>query len=461
MFLLCIPALKAFSNTLPEPDSLYCYMPEIAATVEDTACVNNPDSTAVVASALAVSEPVNITCPELLIIPDPTICGQSTGLIDLTVTPADNYTYLWSNNATTEDISNLPAGLYIVTVTDANGCSATASATVTVYWSGFSLFGITIDPDAGQNNGAIDLIVSPAGTYTYNWSNGATTEDLSNLGEGAYTVTVTTPAGCTEIATFFLENVCDLFTTYTITPANYCPGQQVTLTLNPTGGTQPYTYLWNNGATTQSITFTATNVISTDGAVTDANGCLAQVFIHIKSSIWQVFIVPSPATCGQDDGHVELTVPGSGNMTFNWSNGSTNEDLFDVAPGPYTVTITGEDGCTTTASTTVTSINTNLSIAGLVTPNSGCGAPNGSVDINVDPAGSYTYKLVERQHRCRPVQHPRWYLYRHGICGEQLLGYRQFCCPQQQFAACTLNHCYGKHLRAKQRRHKPDGQSSG
>ncbi len=332
------------------------------------------------------------TCPELLIIPVNAVCGQSDGAVELTVTPPDNYTYSWSNGATTQNLMNVFEGTYTVTVTDADGCSATASATVMNWTSGFSLSGTTTNPTAGQSNGAIDLTVTPSGSYTYTWSNGATTEDLSNLDAGTYDVTVTNSAGCTEVTGFILTLDCDLTVTYTITPGlPFCPGEEVTLTLIPAGGTAPYTYLWTNDATTQSITFIAGGVITVDGSVTDANGCMAQVFIHLKSSIWQTFIQGYPSTCGQSDGLVDLTVIGGDVYEYNWSNGATTEDLIDVPAGTYTVTVTSSAGCTATASATVANNNSNLTLSGNTTPNTSCISSNGAVDLTVSPAGNYTY----------------------------------------------------------------------
>jgi hypothetical protein len=337
-------------------------------------------------------ELARLVCPELLIIPISAVCGQNDGGIELTVTPPDNYTYSWSNGTTTQNLTNVFEGTYTVTVTGSDGCSATAYATVMNWTSGFSLSGSVTDPTAGQNNGAIDLTVTPSGTYTYSWSNGGTTQDLSNLGEGTYNVTVSNSSGCTEVASFNLQNLCDLSTTYTISPGlPFCPGETVTLTLIPTGGTPPYSYLWTNGATTQSITFVAGGVITVDGAVMDANDCIAQVFIHLKSTIWQTFIQGYPTNCGQSNGIVDLTVIGGDTYDYNWSNGANTEDLIDVSAGTYTVTVTSSAGCTATASATVANSNSNLSLSAFPSPNTSCTTPNGSLDLTVNPGGNYTY----------------------------------------------------------------------
>ncbi|WP_416223658.1 gliding motility-associated C-terminal domain-containing protein [Tenacibaculum ascidiaceicola] len=126
--------------------------------------------------------------------------GVNDGTADLTVTGGKApYTYLWSTGATTEDVSGLGVGTHNVIVTDANGCIALADVTITEPPI-LSLSLLGSDLSCGGSDGAIDLTVS-GGTadYTYLWNTGATTEDLSGLTEGTYTVTVTDANGCQEV----------------------------------------------------------------------------------------------------------------------------------------------------------------------------------------------------------------------------------------------------------------------
>ncbi|MBI1227120.1 MAG: T9SS type A sorting domain-containing protein [Bacteroidetes bacterium] len=124
--------------------------------------------------------------------------GQNNGAINLSVSGGTpGYAYLWSNGATTQDLANIAAGTYTVTVTDANGCTATRSATVgTSNSNPITLSFAVTNANSGQNDGAINLTVS-GGTapFSYLWSNGATTQDLVNIAAGTYTVTVTCPTG--------------------------------------------------------------------------------------------------------------------------------------------------------------------------------------------------------------------------------------------------------------------------
>lgn len=111
-----------------------------------------------------------------------------------------SYTYIWSNGATTEDISDLTAGTYTVTVTSSGGATATTSVNVGTP-SALSASVSTTNATVGQNDGNLDLTVS-GGTspFSFSWSNGATSEDITGLAPGTYTVTVTDDNGCTTTA---------------------------------------------------------------------------------------------------------------------------------------------------------------------------------------------------------------------------------------------------------------------
>lgn len=124
--------------------------------------------------------------------------GQNNGAINLTVSGGTpGYSFLWSNGANTEDLANIAAGTYTVTVTDSKGCTATRSATVgSSNNNPITLSFVVTNASNGQNNGAVNLTVSGGvAPFTYLWSNGATTEDLTNVAAGTYNVTVTCPTG--------------------------------------------------------------------------------------------------------------------------------------------------------------------------------------------------------------------------------------------------------------------------
>lgn len=135
------------------------------------------------------------------------------------------YTYLWSNGDTSGVASGLGAGTYSVVITDANGCW-TSDTTSIAEPTAITGSGTVVDEINGNGNGSIDFTAA-GGTppYTYSWSNGATTEDLSGISSGTYTVTVTDGNGCTYVDTFVVDMIVG------IAPGNQ--GPQVSLYPNP------------------------------------------------------------------------------------------------------------------------------------------------------------------------------------------------------------------------------------
>ncbi|MCU0346103.1 MAG: T9SS type A sorting domain-containing protein [Saprospiraceae bacterium] len=181
------------------------------------------------------------------------------------------YTYAWSNGATSQTISNLVAGTYTVTVSSGSSCVGTATRVVTAPAAITSTTTVT-NTSNGQNNGAINLTVS-GGTpaYTFAWSNGAATEDLSGLAAGTYTVTITDSKGCTgtRSATVGAGSTPPISLSFTVTNTN--TGQNVgAINLTVSGGVAPFTYLWSNGATTEDLSGLAAGNYAV--TVTGSNG---------------------------------------------------------------------------------------------------------------------------------------------------------------------------------------------
>ena len=194
--------------------------------------------------------------------------GATDGSITMIVIGGTSpYTYQWSNGATTKDISNLAAGTYDVTVTDDNSVTATGSVTLlqpgvlgrTLTPSNYNGYNIAI---YGGNNGNINLSVS-GGTppYSFLWSNSATTEDINNLVAGNYSVTVTDMNNCTVTGSISMTQPTQLTISSITSPTNAggfnisCyGGSDGSITVTPSGGVAPYSYVWTHGPTTNPLT---------------------------------------------------------------------------------------------------------------------------------------------------------------------------------------------------------------
>jgi len=332
------------------------------------------------------------------IVTDVLCYGDATGTIDLTVTGGTApYTFLWSNGATTEDISGLTAGTYIVVITDANSCTTTSGGTVTQ--PAAPLAGTTVITDVlcfGDATGAIDLTVT-GGTapYTFLWSNGATTEDLINLTAGTYTVTITDANSCITTAGGTVTQPAAPLAGTTIVTDVLCYGDATgAIDLTVTGGTAPYTFLWSNGATTEDlVNLTAGTYIVT---ITDANSCITTAggtVTQPAAPLAGTTVITDVLCFGDATGAIDLTVTGgTAPYTFLWSNGATTEDITDLTAGTYTVIITDANNCTTTAGGTVTQPAAALAGTAVMTDVSCFGGNDGAVDLTVTGGTSpYTF----------------------------------------------------------------------
>jgi gliding motility-associated-like protein len=294
-------------------------------------------------------------------LPSPAISGLAaicTGAsTTLTATPA-GANYVWSTGSTSSTISASSAGTYTVTVTDANGCSAQTTHSLTLNTLPTPV--ITGTTTACQTQPAfID-----AGAYSsYSWSTGATTQVINATSTGTYVVVVTDANGCT--GSNFINVTIFTNPTPTITGTlQFCTGKTTTLTGDP-GYT---TYNWSNGSTSSSINVTAGGIY--DLTVTDGNGCDGTTNVTvIENSLPTVTITGPTDFCDGNTVQIQTAQPASG---YVWSDGSTNAQFTVTQTGTYTVTVTDNNGCTNNNSYTVTEhLNPVVTITGTDTVCSG------------------------------------------------------------------------------------------
>ena len=222
------------------------------------------------------------------------------------------YDFVWSNGAVSASLNNLSAGNYSVTITDMNGCSLT------------DVFAIT-QPDAIQIsssrtaiscNGANDgsITVNPfggAGDYSFNWANGNTTNQLTDLSAGNYLVAITDGDGCSTTASFLLEEPLELgFNINAIPPTT---GGNGSILAVPFGGTPPYQLLWNTGSSSFQIINLTEGMYTV--TVTDFKGCTGEedILLGITNNedlvnIEQFSVFPNPNN-GSFQVNLELGTP--------------------------------------------------------------------------------------------------------------------------------------------------------
>lgn len=319
--------------------------------------------------------------------------GNATGSATAAGSGGDApYTFVWSTGAVGATVSNLAAAIYTVTLTDANGC--TGEGTVEISEPN-PLQGTLTPSDAlcvGEASGSITLAIN-GGTppYTFAWNTGANSQDLDNLLAGNYTVAITDANGCTLTLNTTVGEPPAISITG-IAADVLCTGDENgSIEVTVTGGTPPFSYIWNTGIATKDLENLTAG--SYDLTVTDANGCTAQnSFVVDEPPVLNLAAVLTDASCnGESDGSILLTVDG-GTLpyTFIWSDGSSNEDLTGAPAGIYTVLVTDANGCTISATGTISEppalICTVNQLADVV-----LGA-DGSLEVVVEGGvGPYTY----------------------------------------------------------------------
>ncbi len=313
------------------------------------------------------------------------VCNQNNGSISANAmggTPP--YTYQWSNGQSGATISNLPPGTYTVTITDANGCTGTKSATL-VDQSTLSVTATgTPESCAGANDGTASAVA--AGTnaaISYVWSNGQTGATISGLSPGTYTVTATDAFGCTATDTAVVLPGPSLSIQVASYDATTCGGQNGWATAQASGGTAPYTYVWSTGATGATVlnlpagTYTVT--------ATDANGCTGTATVAIgEPPSLGVTIVATPYLCpGQTTGQALAFVSG-GTMPyfFSWNTGANTPALTNLGPGLYAVTVTDINGCSGTDTAIIHDAAPDFVIDVILNPPLCYGDSNGSIEVS-------------------------------------------------------------------------------
>lgn len=324
---------------------------------------------------------------------DASCFGDNNGEANVTVTGGvAPYTYAWGGGLNGQSLTGLSAGSYTVTVTDASNCSASAS--VSIGQPSRILIGSNVsDANCGSNDGAINTIVS-GGTpgYTYLWSSGQISADLSNLSSGAYELTVSDQQGCYADTTIVVSNIGGPAVTLNVTN-NTCSGQNNgAISAIVSGGTPPYTYNWNSGASSASLTnlSSGTYVLT----VTDANGCVAVRTATISQPAQlQVQAYHVDASCGINNGQAGvLAAGGVGPYSYLWSNNSTQPQLFNLPQGVYAVTVTDVNGCQVNVNVVV-DILPPLSLASSIGAESCPGNNDGNITINVNSGvAPYTFE---------------------------------------------------------------------
>jgi len=331
------------------------------------------------ATSTAVPVAVNALPTAVITAAGPTTFCQG-GTVTLTAAVASSY--LWSNGATTQSITVNTSGTYGVQQTNALGCSAQATPVVVSVQSLPATPQIVANGSLALCPGAIVTLSAPTAA-SYAWSNGASTQTITVSNAGNYGLTVANAAGCTAAAApITVSSLAAPTAAITAAgPTTFCQGGSVVLSAAPANS-----YLWSNGATTQSIT--VQNAGNYTVQLTE-NGCSATSAptTVVVNALPLASITPSGPTTFCQGGSVVLSAPNA--ATYLWSNGATTEQITVTNDGQYGVSITS-NGCTSSATPVSIAVQALPSIN--VTPSGALTfCEGGSVTLTADPASTYAW----------------------------------------------------------------------
>ena len=316
-------------------------------TFEYIYTITTPDSL-----EISLDEKVNVLCHD-----------DSTGKINISVSGGTlPYNYVWKDNFgnvydrnvgnvfNDGDLSNIPAGLYDLTVTDANNCIATYSTEITQSEDLLIQIDKTDLNCYDSNDGSIK--VTPSGgvaPYTYAWNDFGNGDFRQNLSAGSYQVTITDSNGCIEIRDVEILNAPLFDVNPIVTPVSCFGANDGSIELNFEGGIAPISFNWTDDSSAGQVRNNLSPGLYSV-LITDGSGCeIQEDFVIIEpKEISIAGVITDAIDCDNpESGSIDLQVSG-GNLpyTFLWSNGATTEDVSNLLANNYSVKITDSKGCT-------------------------------------------------------------------------------------------------------------------
>lgn len=316
------------------------------------------------------------------------------------------YFFAWSGgtpNTIGDTITGLVAGTYSVTVSDANGCTYTDAVTIQAPPAiDIDISFTQVSCNGGNDGTATATVTGGAGGFTFSWNNGQQTgQTATQLGVGQHILVVTDQTGCQASDTVIVTSVDQLVPlSIESVPVSCFGGNDGSATVQVSGGTAPYNYLWNTTPTQDSSTAIGLTAGTYEVFITDANGCsLTPISITINEPPVLVIdtIIPTDPLCNNGDDGSVLVVPSGGtpSYSYQWSgSGSITNSANNLTAGTYGVTVTDANGCTTNGSTFLN--DPLILVAQISTSPTSCnGGKDGRIQIDTVLGGvaPYTYSI--------------------------------------------------------------------
>ncbi|MBI2967292.1 MAG: gliding motility-associated C-terminal domain-containing protein, partial [Bacteroidetes bacterium] len=347
-----------------------------------------------------------ITQPPVLAVTTTTDSVSCTGLCDgdayaVVSGGISPYSFQWDDPLATQnyELHNVCSGIYQVTITDGNGCTATGNAAITEPVA-FILSVSQVDASCGQADGSAAVTASGGSPpYTYNWSNGQTLNSILNLVAGIYTITVTDANNCVISTPATISNLNGPVIMGIISDSVSCSGgNDGSATVAASGGTPPLSYQWDDPFNQSAPAVVNLPAGTYTIVVRDANGCAASAPVTIYEPLPMVYNINTvnPSCNNYCDGSAYISVTGgTPPYSYQWNTGNNSDTLQGVSAlcaGYYDVVITDFHGCITSGTALITDPQS-FTVSITVTANSCYNSCDGTATANTSGGYSpYTYQ---------------------------------------------------------------------
>jgi gliding motility-associated-like protein len=348
---------------------------------------------------VTITEPTPITLT--IGVTNATCAGQCNGMINsIPAGGAGNFTYAWSPaslGGSVPLVSNVCAGTYGLTVTDANGCSLDDNNIVVTAPAAVAIDNVAVTNELCGNDCSGSITINASGATSYSINNGGTFQGsnvFNNVCQGTYQIMIQDANNCTATETAIVTGPSPVSITSSGT-ATICIGQTVAITSSAIGGVGGFNYFWDNGTNTQNINVSPTSSMNYCVYAVDANGCQTNQVCELitLNPALSVIALSDQSICIGSSADISALASGGngGPYTYTWNQGVGVGQMHNVSPNfTTTYTVTATDNCGTPAATAsvVVTVNTlpNISFSGDIL--NGC-APVSTTfsDLNV-PVGS-------------------------------------------------------------------------
>lgn len=331
----------------------------------------------------------------------PSCAGDSDGSIIISIEGGTlPYQYLWNDGSTNDTIAGISSGDYSVTITDNNQCTAVLNYTIDDPSEVFVTVTAVAPLCAESSDGSLTLdIEGGSSPYSVGWEDGGMSTTRDSLSSGTYEATVTDANGCSAVIMYDIAGPPPIEPNVTTTDESANGATDGSAVSDPIFGTEPYTYAWSNGDTSNMISDLSPGMYSV--TVTDSQGCSGVQAFNINSGDCNLSgepVITNVSCAGQADGQINVTVEGAVEpLTYVWSNGDSMATLSDLESGMYSVIITDANGCQLQLTDLEISEPSMIAVTDfeIINPSTPS-ASDGEVVLTVEGGtGDYTFELAD------------------------------------------------------------------